>query len=226
MMTFWAKANAAKNLSIEIVQSFGSGGSPSASVNTFVQKIAIGTAWAKYTVPITVPSISGKTIGTDGAHTSSLAVVLWMSAGSALATRTDTLGIQTGTFDFAQMQFEEGKLATKFEERPVGLELAMCQRYFEVAEGGAIMTAFGASQIRSTICQFKATKRISAWSPTISGNIDYWNGTANVAVVSPSVTRTIDSWMVLSDAMSGLALYAAYIPVSPGRYKILADAEF
>jgi hypothetical protein len=28
------------------------------------------------------------------------------------------------------MQFEEGSVATPFEERSYGIELAMCQRYF------------------------------------------------------------------------------------------------
>lgn len=130
-LSFWAQDDAAKNISIEIVQSFGTGGSPSSAVNTFAQKIAIGTTWTKYTVQIEVPSIAGKTIGSDGVNTSSLGIFIWMSAGSAFNARTDTLGVQTGTFDFAQFQLEEGEVATKFEERPVGLELELCQRYYE-----------------------------------------------------------------------------------------------
>ena len=35
------------------------------------------------------------------------------------------------TLDIAQVQLEEGSVATPFEVRPYGLELALCRRYFE-----------------------------------------------------------------------------------------------
>jgi hypothetical protein len=37
---------------------------------------------------------------------------------------------QLGSFDFAQLQVEEGSVATDFEERPIALELALCQRHY------------------------------------------------------------------------------------------------
>jgi hypothetical protein len=36
--------------------------------------------------------------------------------------------------DIAQVQLEEGTVATPFEERPIGLELSLCQRYYEVVQ--------------------------------------------------------------------------------------------
>jgi len=33
-------------------------------------------------------------------------------------------------FGLRKMQFEEGSIATPFEQRPIGLELALCQRYY------------------------------------------------------------------------------------------------
>jgi hypothetical protein len=75
-----------------------------------------------------VPSISGKTFGTAGDH--SLVAVIWFDAGSDFNAETDSLGQQSGTFDIAQVQVEPGPVATPFERRPIGTELALCQRYF------------------------------------------------------------------------------------------------
>ena len=36
------------------------------------------------------------------------------------------------TLDIAQIQLEEGSVATPFENRPYGLELALCQRYAQI----------------------------------------------------------------------------------------------
>lgn len=37
----------------------------------------------------------------------------------------------TGMFHIAQVQLEEGSVATPFENRPYGLELSLCERYFK-----------------------------------------------------------------------------------------------
>jgi hypothetical protein len=56
---------------------------------------------------------------------------IWFDAGSDFNARTDSLGQQSGTFDIAQVQIEPGPVATPFEQRPIGTELALCQRYFQ-----------------------------------------------------------------------------------------------
>jgi hypothetical protein len=128
-VSFWAKADAAKPISVELSQSFGSGGSP--SVDTIgTTKTTLSTSWQKVTVTATMPSISGKTIGTN--PDSWVQFNIWFDAGSDLNSRTDSLGQQSGTFDIAQVQIEPGPVATPFEQRPIGTELALCQRYFQV----------------------------------------------------------------------------------------------
>ena len=128
-VSFWAKADASKPISVEMGQRFGSGGSPSSDVYFGITKTTIGTSWQKITVTTTCPSVSGKTIGSD--NNSSLGVAIWFDAGSTYNSRTDTLGQQSGTFDIAQVQIEPGPVATPFERRPIGTELALCQRYFQ-----------------------------------------------------------------------------------------------
>jgi hypothetical protein len=128
-ISFWAKADATKNISIELEQSFGNGGSPSAEVEGIgTTKVSIGASWQKITVTATLPSISGKTLGTSGG--SWLALFIWFDAGSNFNSRTDSLGQQSGTFEIAQVQLEPGPVATPFEHRPIGAELALCQRYY------------------------------------------------------------------------------------------------
>jgi hypothetical protein len=129
-LSFYAKADAAKSIGVEFVQNFGTGGSPSAAVGSIgAQAIALTTAWTKYTVVVAIPSIAGKTIGTAG--NDNLQLNFWMDAGSASAARASNIGQQSGTFDHAQVQIEEGGYATSFEQRPYQVELALCQRYFE-----------------------------------------------------------------------------------------------
>ena len=129
-LSFYAKADASKNIAVEFVQSFGSGGSPSTVVTGIsVTTVALTTSWAKYTVTADIPSITGKTLGTDG--NDSLAFAIWLDAGSTYNARTNSLGNQSGTFEFAQVQLEAGSVATPFERRSVGEELALCQRYYQ-----------------------------------------------------------------------------------------------
>jgi hypothetical protein len=126
-LTFWAKADAAKNIAIEFIQNFGAGGS-AAVLGLGSQLIPLTTVWKKFKVQVALPSISGKTLGT--ANTDSLQFIFWMDAGSSVAARTASLGQQSGTFDFSQVQIEVGTVDSLFEVRPPGLELLLCQRYF------------------------------------------------------------------------------------------------
>jgi hypothetical protein len=154
--SFWAKADTTKNISVQLQQAFGSGGSPSAEVNFGVTKVSIGTSWQKVTVTATAPSISGKTLGTG--NNDSLVAIIWFDAGSSFNSVTDTLGQQSGTFDIAQVQLEPGPIATPFEQRPIGTELALCQRYFEGGVGKIAGYGFNGVGNANPV-YFKATKR-------------------------------------------------------------------
>lgn len=130
-VSFWAKAaSGTPKVALEFQQGFGSGGSPSADVNTYGGQATLSTSWARYSLTATVPNINGKTIGTT-ANTSFLGIQLWVSGGSTFNSRTGSLGIQNNTFDFWGIQVERGSVATPFEQRPIGAELALCQRYFQ-----------------------------------------------------------------------------------------------
>lgn len=129
-ISFWAKASSGTpKVAVELAQVFGTGGSPSADVNTLGGQVTLSTSWARYSVTMTVPNINGKTFGTT-ANTSSLNCNLWVSAGSTFNARLNSIGIQNNTFDFWGVQVERGSVATPFEQRPIQTELALCQRYY------------------------------------------------------------------------------------------------
>lgn len=156
-LSFYAKAASAITLpSISINQNFGTGGSPSATVNTNVAtNIAIGTSWARYSYTVTLPSISGKTIGSNGDAFVNTPIVLPLNA--------------TYTFDIALVQLELGPVATPFESRPREVELALCQRYYAIVDTFlAGYTAAGVTNSYSLqLCtQMRATPTITAGATT------------------------------------------------------------
>lgn len=142
-ISFYAKADSTKNISIELAQVFGDGGSPSANVTGIgAQKIELSAAWTKYSILVDIPSISGKVIGTNA--NDSTFITFWFDAGSNLNARTDSLGQQSGTFDLALVKLEEGEVATPYV-RDVGYELQRVQRYYFVGqadESGYILSGW------------------------------------------------------------------------------------
>ena len=55
------------------------------------------------------------------------------------------LSAGTASIDIAQVQLEEGSVATPFEQRPVGLEFSLCQRYFrgiEIVYSGNVTSGY------------------------------------------------------------------------------------
>jgi len=137
-LSFYAKASVAKNIAVEFEQSFGTGGSPSAAVDTFGGVIALTTSWQKFTVTCAIPSISGKTLGSN--NDDLLAIYIWLDAGSTFAARAGSIGQLSATISLSQVQMEAGSVATPFEDRSIGQELALCQRYFFVIPAN---TGFG-----------------------------------------------------------------------------------
>ena len=133
-VSFWAQAGSVTpSIAVELQQQFGSGGSPSSAVNAIIAspaKQTISTSWSRYSFVISVPSISGKTLGTD--NNSSLRLNIWVSAGSNFDARTGSLGIQSNTFNFWGVQVEAGSTATAFQTATGTIqgELAACQRYY------------------------------------------------------------------------------------------------
>ena len=128
-VSFWAKADSNKSIELGLVQDFSIGGSTSSPViNIGQQLISLTSTWQKKTITITIPSIIGKTLETNGEHTTATWLRFTFDSGTSF--EESIVGQQSGTFDIAQVQLEEGSVATPFEQRPYGLELSLCQRYY------------------------------------------------------------------------------------------------
>jgi hypothetical protein len=147
-ISFWAKASSGTpKLSVEMIQQFGSGGS--GDVNTSASAATtLSTSWARYSTTIAIPSISGKTIGTG----SCLQTTFWLSSGSTYASRANSIGIQTATFQIWGVQVESGSTATAFQTATGTIqgELAACQRYYQRFGGETAYQTLGSSYNVST----------------------------------------------------------------------------
>jgi hypothetical protein len=112
-VSLYAKSDASRTLTVAAKQNFGSGGST--TVSTTVGTASVTTSWARYSVSVAIPSISGKTIGAG----SNLEIAL--SYPAAVMTN-----------DFWGVQLEAGTVATAFQTATGTIqgELAACQRYY------------------------------------------------------------------------------------------------
>jgi hypothetical protein len=154
--SFWAKASSGTpKIALELGQNFGTGGSPSASVLTTVSAVTISTSWVRYSITTTVPSLSGKTIGTT-ANTSYLIMNLWLSAGSDFNARASSIGLQNNTFQIWGVQAEAANTASPFQTATGTIqgELAACQRYYFRFAGGQTFSRYGTGYSSNTNTAF------------------------------------------------------------------------
>jgi hypothetical protein len=127
-VSFYAKANAARTIAVELVQFFGTGGAPSSPVFTLMGQQAITTGWTRYSLTATVPSVSGKALGSNGDDF--LGLYIWLDAGSNFNARTGSLGQQSGVYDFWGFKLEEGPTATTFIIPKAGDNALDCFRQY------------------------------------------------------------------------------------------------
>ena len=154
-ISFWGKAAASTNLvKLNFEQEFGTGGSPSAGVSTDLSTgtITLTTSWQRFSYTVTVPSISGKTVGTT--TPGFLGLRIWCPVNS------------TFTLDFVGFQVELGSTATSFQTASgtIGGELALCQRYYfrNSTQSGTYALGFASSTTGSRyLVNFPVSMRVS-----------------------------------------------------------------
>ena len=136
----WARRSSGSgNMTAELYQFFGTGGSPSTDVSVTPQTVTLTGSWAPFAVTYAVPSISGKTLGTNNNH--SLILNFWTSGGSNRNARSNSLGIQTIGVDLWGIHIKVGTHTTAatdlYKQPEMGPELARCYRYFERQVGSS-----------------------------------------------------------------------------------------
>jgi hypothetical protein len=189
-LSFWAQASNSGTIALYVDQNFGSGGSTTVEPTITASASNFTTTWAKYTATVTLPSISGKTVG----------------AGNFVGFRIRNFSTLTsGTFDLAQVQLEAGSVATPFTTASgtIGGELALCQRYYyRMTAGGAYSNfTFGMAVNGSTTTMGFSTPVTMRVTPT---SVDY---------TTLRLHDTVSSYTVTSIGLNG-ALNNAFQPTT------------
>lgn len=133
-LSFYARAaSGTPKLGINFLRSYGTGGSPSAMEWTFPTgtAVTISTNWARYSATFAIPSMTGKTYGSnlDGW----LAPTIWYSCGSAGTNPlSGNIGQQSNTIDLWGVQLEIGNVMTALSKRDPADDLALCQRFYQL----------------------------------------------------------------------------------------------
>lgn len=170
-LSFYAKADSARTITMSLNQNFGSGGSGDyfGANNTF----NITTAWTRFQVSVDLPSISGKTIGANN--------FLYVNA---------TMPLSTFTIDWTGVQLELGAVATPFTRAggTIAGELLACQRYYyrntDTTSADVFLNSGMASSTTEIICSV-ALPVCMRTKPSVleSVNVRIYD---NVNVISPS----------------------------------------
>ena len=207
-VSFWVKASIAGTYAYHILN----GSANYSYVATYTVTNANTWQFISFTVP-------GPTSGTWAGATNGVGIYTgWdLGSGSSKQTTANTWtsgsSFYCGTSGSVQLmstsgatlavtghQFEVGVSATSFDYRPYGLELMLCQRYYEVVDygsGGAMTTGQAISSSRALANLFwTVVKRAAPTSITYTGVIQVWNAPASsftpasITFASTSVNST------------------------------------
>lgn len=129
-VSFWAMGSIAGTVAVSLLQFFGSGGAPSLDVIPLGQEISLTTSWQFFSLTFAMPTIAGKTLGTNKDDSLHLRFLTYSNASNATAENLPNTLSYTGTVSLSNVQAEEGSTATAFEIRELATEIALCQRYF------------------------------------------------------------------------------------------------
>jgi hypothetical protein len=158
----WARRSSGSgNMAVELEQNFGTGGSPSTGVYVPGQTVTLTSSWAPFALTFSVPSISGKTLGSN--NNDYLRLTFWTSAGSNYNARTNSLGLQTIGVDLWGIHIKQGTHTTSavdlYRQPELGPELIRCQRYLEdgIMDFRTVVASGAGTFV--TNYQFAATKR-------------------------------------------------------------------
>jgi hypothetical protein len=178
-LSFWVKSSLTGTFPIGFINS--------ASDRSYVSTYTINAAntWEKKVI-----TVQGDTTGTWPNNSSAGFIISWsVSVGSTYRTATANAWVagrfyaQTGTpnmistngatLNITGVQFEMGPMATPFEQRPYGLELSLCQRYYMTgtfAASGAFDTSYNSEGMSISFSPMRRVPDIAGYNYSKEGH--------------------------------------------------------
>jgi hypothetical protein len=192
-LSAWIKGTAT-GITAKAVQNFGTGGSPSSAVTTTLGTATPTTSWVRLHVHFTMPSLSGKTIGTA----EDSFVEIQFDCGSSL-----------GTLDLWGVQLEQNTTQTAFEREPIQQTLAKCQRYYFRIPNTSVYTRFGFADVL-TVSQANGQIPNPVDMRTTPTTLDI-AGIANYAIYSANVITVLNGMTLEAVSSPRLSVFTATI---------------
>ena len=213
-LSFWVKSSIAGEYSIGVYNSDAS--------RSFVKEYTIDAADTWEYKTITIPPNNGTWVFDNGYG---IRVSFSLGSGATYTCAESNLGVWPSTFDFSSpnnvnlmatsgatfqitgVQLELGKVATPFEHRSYGEELALCQRYYEEWSGNKAMHPQYSSEAAGSYAaareiwnDFKVEKRANP-SVTVTGthspsavNASVYGLGAQASEASSTASVRISAW--------------------------------
>lgn len=129
---------------------------------------------------------------------------------SPLRVSTQTLNIcetTNATFQITGVQLESGSVATPFENRPIGAELQLCQRYYQYRNTPDNASVTYGNSVTGNGCRFTlpliTTMRVSP-TLTSSGSLTFRSGGTDVAIISLSINSFDGNSVIIAGTTASL----------------------
>jgi len=199
-VSFWVRSSVTGTYAVSI-NNFLVGTAKKGYLTTYTVNVA--NTWEYKTL-----MIPGDTAGTWAANTNAAGLTVVFDLGSGSNHNTTAGSWQTGTatndlrrtagsvslistagatFYLTGVQIEKGATATPFDFRPIGMELALCQRYYQVMQNiGA--TGYGAT---GTPLDFRYNLLVNMRSaPTVVGDTDAGSTNMTTPAILPHTSSS------------------------------------
>ena len=198
-VSFYAKADASRALTLTVLQYFGSGGS---SLVTVANAASLGnatTSFQRFTYTFSMPQTTGKTI----------------TAGNFIDISLN-MPASAFTIDFWGLQVEASNTATSFNTATGTIqgELAACQRYYFRLSGTNVIpyTAYARDTTGAFISvPFPSVMRIAPTAVDYSALELNLPGTANYSISAVALNGPADNATTLTLTASGLTQWRPYL---------------
>lgn len=228
-LSVWAKVSTGTiSLTAKVAQNFGTGGSPSTEVVTNCNALdanqTVTTTWQRLRFRFSIPSISGKTLGSNSNSYTSVIFALPLNAGF--------------TLDIAEPQFEYGVADTPWDRNcaDIAAEEVLCSRYLRAVNRTAnrVYNDFATvttANLLDSILRFSSMR--AAPTLSVSGSAsdyqirDYAGNNGGNCTSNPSIVQVSTDAAILRFTMTthGLTLGSTGRQESGANGLLLLTAE-